>query len=138
MPDTIARRPPLNVVFLDNGLEPGDISTDNRIMMMIPSPCDTFQQRVLLCVASIPVGQVATYGQIAAMAGHARAARRVGAILRALPEGSRLPWHRVVNRLGALSLQGDAFLRQRRALQAEGVVVDERGYLDLARLRWRP
>ncbi|AOV97559.1 methyltransferase [Edwardsiella hoshinae] len=109
--------------------------------MTTPSPPDhhdTFQQRVLLCVAAIPVARVATYGQIAALAGHARAARRVGAILRALPEDTRLPWYRVVNRLGTLSLQGDAFLRQRRALQAEGIAVDEQGVLDLARWRWHP
>ncbi|EKS7765332.1 MGMT family protein [Edwardsiella piscicida] len=114
--------------------------SDNRAMTMTTSPPaqDDFRQRVLLCIAAIPVGRVATYGQIAAMAGHSRAARRVGAILRALPAGSALPWHRVVNRLGTLSLVGEGFTRQRSALQAEGIDVNADGRLDLARLRWQP
>lgn len=99
---------------------------------------DDFRQRVLLCIAAIPPGHVATYGQIAMMAGHSRAARQVGTILRTLPSGTPLPWHRVVNRLGSLSLTGEGLLRQRRALQAEGIHVDANGRLDLTRLRWQP
>ncbi|WP_395756342.1 MGMT family protein [Edwardsiella ictaluri] len=97
-----------------------------------------FRQRVLLCIAAIPAGRVATYGQIAMMAGHPRAARQVGTILRSLPTGTALPWHRVVNHLGALSLVGEDFTRQRSALQAEGIYVNADGRLDLTHLRWQP
>ena len=67
---------------------------------------DTFPQRVWQIVASIPEGYVATYGDIAHLAGSPRAARQVGGVLKRLPEGSTLPWHRVVNRHGDISLTG--------------------------------
>ena len=56
---------------------------------------DTFPRRVWQIVASIPQGYVATYGDIARLAGSPRAARQVGGVLKRLPEGSTLPWHRV-------------------------------------------
>ncbi|PPS59153.1 hypothetical protein CRX72_10600 [Pantoea sp. BRM17] len=62
--------------------------------------------------------------------------RQVGGVLRRLPPESTLPWHRVVNRYGQISLQGDDLLRQRDALEAEGVVVSEEGGIDMARYRW--
>ncbi|MBX0106500.1 MGMT family protein, partial [Salmonella enterica subsp. enterica serovar Typhi] len=65
---------------------------------------DTFPQRVWQIVASIPEGFVTTYGDVARLAGSPRAARQVGGVLKRLPEGSTLPWHRVVNRHGAISL----------------------------------
>lgn len=67
---------------------------------------DTFPQRVWQIVASIPEGFVTTYGDVARLAGSPRAARQVGGVLKRLPEGSTLPWHRVVNRHGAISLTG--------------------------------
>ncbi len=67
---------------------------------------DTFPQRVWHIVASIPEGYVTTYGDVARLAGSPRAARQVGGVLRRLPEGSTLPWHRVVNRHGDISLTG--------------------------------
>ncbi len=67
---------------------------------------DTFPQRVWQIVASIPEGCVTTYGEVARLAGSLRAARQVGGVLRRLPEGSTLPWHRVVNRHGAISSPG--------------------------------
>lgn len=84
---------------------------------------DTFPQRVWQIVASIPEGFVTTYGDVARLAGSPRAARQVGGVLKRLPEGSTLPWHRVVNRHGAISLTGPDLQRQRQALLAEGVVV---------------
>lgn len=71
------------------------------------------------------------------MAGSPRAARQVGGILSRLPSGSRLPWHRVVNRHGAISLQGEGFIRQRTALEAEGVQVSDDGQIALADYRWQ-
>ncbi|EHL3469140.1 MGMT family protein [Salmonella enterica] len=97
---------------------------------------DTFPQRVWQIVASIPEGFVTTYGDVARLAGSPRAARQVGGVLKRLPESSTLPWHRVVNRHGAISLTGPDLQRQRQALLAEGVVVSGSGQIDLQRYRW--
>lgn len=101
-------------------------------------PHPSFQQRIWQIVAAIPPGKVATYGDIARLAGSPRAARQVGGVLRRLPPGSTLPWHRVLNRHGAVSLQGDDLLRQRDALAAEGVEISDDGKIALARYRWQP
>ena len=98
---------------------------------------DTFPRRVYQILAAIPEGCVTTYGDIAQLAGSPRAARQVGGVLKRLPEGSRLPWHRVVNRMGTLSLAGPDFFRQRDALTAEGITVTADGKIDLSRYRWR-
>lgn len=80
-----------------------------------------FQERVWQAVHSIPKGKVASYGQIAAWAGHPRGARQVGRILSALPVGTRLPWHRVLGAGGRISLPGGSGEEQRRRLEKEGV-----------------
>jgi len=96
-------------------------------------------QRILALVDSIPRGRVATYGQIAREAGLPGRARQVGAVLRDLPQGSRLPWHRVLNAQGAISARpGPGYRAQRRLLRAEGVRFDQRGRVDLALFSWRP
>ena len=77
-----------------------------------------------------------TYGDVAKLAGSPRAARQVGGVLKRLPEGSTLPWHRVVNRHGTISLTGPDLQRQRQALLAEGVMVSGSGQIDLQRYRW--
>ena len=97
----------------------------------------SFEERVWQVVASIPPGRVATYGQVAELAGEPRRARQVGRVLGALPEGSRLPWHRVVNASGRSSLPGAAGEEQRRRLRAEGVRFTNRA-LRLADCRWQP
>ena len=97
---------------------------------------DTFPQRVWQIVASIPEGYVATYGDVAQLAGSPRAARQVGGVLKRLPEGSQRPWHRVVNRHGDISLTGPDLQRQRQALLAEGVQVSGSGHIDLQHYRW--
>ncbi|NDL65022.1 MGMT family protein [Acerihabitans arboris] len=99
-------------------------------------PIDTFRQRVFQIVDAIPRGRIATYGDVARLAGSPRAARQVGGILSRLPAGSRLPWHRVVNRLGGISLPGEDFIRQKTALEAEGVEFGPEGKIDLSRYRW--
>lgn len=98
---------------------------------------DSFQQRIWQIVAAIPYGRVATYGDVALLAGSPRAARQVGGVLSRLPQDTTLPWYRVVNRHGEISLQGDSLLRQRDALEAEGVEVSDDGRLDLAIWRWQ-
>lgn len=97
---------------------------------------DSFQQRVFQVIAAIPPGCVTTYGEVALMAGTPRAARRVGRVLKHLPAGSKLPWHRVINSSGQISLTGADLDRQRDALQAEGVEVSSSGRVSLARYRW--
>ena len=97
---------------------------------------DSFPQRVWQIVASIPEGVVTTYGEVARLAGSPRAARQVGGVLSRLPEGTTLPWHRVVNRHGMISLQGDQQIRQRDALEAEGIEVSDEGQLNLETYRW--
>ena len=95
-------------------------------------------QRIFAMVDSIPRGKVATYGQIAAEAGLPRRARLVGRALRDLPEGSELPWHRVVNARGEISPRpGRGYPRQRKLLEAEGVRFGRGGRIDLARFGWR-
>lgn len=98
-------------------------------------PSETVSERVWLAVASIPSGQVATYGQIAALASLPGGARRVGRVLARLPSDSRLPWHRVVSASGRISLPGEAGERQRRLLQAEGVECPA-GRVSLHRHHW--
>lgn len=99
-------------------------------------PEDSFPQRVWQIVAAIPEGYVTTYGDVARLAGSPRAARQVGGVLKRLPEGSTLPWHRVVNRHGIISLTGPDLQRQRQALLAEGVQVSGSGQIDLQHYRW--
>jgi methylated-DNA-protein-cysteine methyltransferase-like protein len=92
-------------------------------------------------VRRVPRGRVATYGQIAALAGLGRQARLAGYALHALPDGSPLPWHRVLGAGGRLSLMRTdpaTGLTQRLRLEREGVRFDARGRVDLERFGWRP
>jgi len=86
-------------------------------------------------VRMIPVARVATYGQIARLAGFAGQARRVGYALHNLPDDSDVPWHRVVNRNGRVSL-ADAGPLQKSMLVSEGVVFDTSGTVDLSVFQW--
>ena len=101
---------------------------------------DQNDQRIHAMVDSIPAGRVATYGQVAREAGLPGRARLVGRALRNLPEGSTLPWHRVLNASGKISLSpGSTGCRaQRRLLESEGVQFDPRGRIDLRRFGWQP
>lgn len=112
---------------------------------MTPSPNDTlapaaaasFRERVLAVVRAIPAGRVATYGQVALLAGAPRAARQVGGVLHRSGTDERLPWHRVVNASGGISTHKvGAGTLQEALLRAEGVPVGPDG-IDLKRYRWR-
>lgn len=90
-------------------------------------------------IRRIPRGWVATYGQVATMAGLPRRARLVGRLLQRLDPAVKIPWHRVVNARGEISYSlsrngGDAL--QRRLLEKEGIEFDADGRLDLDRCRW--
>lgn len=101
---------------------------------------DRLRERIYAVVARIPRGRVATYGQVAALAKIGAQPRLVGYALAALPDGTRLPWHRVVNAQGRVSPRAtpgwDAL--QRALLEREGVTFDSRGRIDLVRLCWTP
>lgn len=90
-------------------------------------------------VSRIPRGRVATYGQIAELAGIAGQPRRVGYALSALPDGSAVPWQRVVNAKGEISLRAHSGAEnlQRKLLRAEGVMFDRNGRISMARFQWR-
>ena len=91
-------------------------------------------------VRRIPVGRVATYGQVAALAGMPGAARQVGWALSALDAEEDVPWHRVINAQGEISPRGDreAADLQRALLASEGVELSRRGRVDLGRYAWTP
>jgi len=82
-----------------------------------------FTEQVLDIIRSIPPGKVMTYGQIAAVAGNPRGARQVSRILHSLSGTYHLPWHRVINSQGGISLTGEAGFVQKQMLQQEGIVV---------------
>jgi methylated-DNA-protein-cysteine methyltransferase-like protein len=98
-----------------------------------------FTLSVIKVISSIPMGKVATYGGVAGMAGNARAARQVVRILHTSSEQENLPWHRVINKEGRISLRpmqgGD---EQRKLLEREGVEFDAQGRIDLERFLWCP
>jgi methylated-DNA-protein-cysteine methyltransferase-like protein len=95
-------------------------------------------ERIWQVVAAIPRGRVSTYGEVARRAGLPGAARRAGAALRALPPGTRIPWHRVINAGGRISLPpgSDPWHTQRQRLEAEGVEFKLNGSVDLQRFGW--
>ena len=92
-------------------------------------------ERIFAVVRRIPAGRVATYGQIARPVGRPRSARQIGYAMHRCPPG--LPWHRVINAQGRISLPADSTsaLTQRRRLLEEGVVFVG-GRIDLARYGW--
>jgi len=96
--------------------------------------------RIWRVAARVPRGRVATYGQVARLAGLPRGARQAGYALHALPAGSRVPWQRVVNARGEISPRSDELgeREQRALLEAEGIEFDARGRIDLVRFGWRP
>lgn len=89
-------------------------------------------------MAQIPFGKVATYGQIAAILDHPRAARTVGWALHGIPEGLDLPWHRVVNAQGCVSItcRTHSADEQRRRLEREGVRFDAQDRIPLRAFLW--
>lgn len=104
--------------------------------MVVQEP--NINQRIWQVVAAIPTGKVCTYGEVAARAGLPGAARRVGAALRALPTETGIPWHRVINASGRISLPPSSPSRnaQRERLLIEGVVFKSNGAIDLKKFRW--
>lgn len=96
-------------------------------MMNVDSTHSPFMQKVIQVIRSIPPGNVVSYGQVATYCGVPRAARQVGWTLRHL-EGVHMPWWRVVNNEGRISIQGNLHndkALQKKLLEQEGVQVDD-------------
>ncbi len=100
----------------------------------------TPNERIYAVVRRIPRGRVATYGQVAELAGMARRARQVGYALNRLPDDSGVPWHRVVNARGEISARAipDDGRYQRILLTSEGVQFSPAGRIALERHLWKP
>ena len=101
-----------------------------------------FAEKVISNANNIPRGWVATYGQIAAMVHTPRAARVVGLVLKNLPHNTKVPWHRVINVRGMISIENLSVPKdeQVRRLQKEGIEVkfrDENWWVDLRKYLWK-
>ncbi len=98
-----------------------------------------FSADVIRVLKAIPRGCVVTYGQVAALAGSPRAARQVVRLLNAYSSSEELPWHRVINKQGGISLEkGNGYELQKSLLIKEGVKFDRDDRINLARYQWRP
>jgi methylated-DNA-protein-cysteine methyltransferase-like protein len=91
--------------------------------------------KIYRIVLMVPFGRVATYGQIARKAGLGHQARLVGYALHNLPDDSIVPWHRVINARGMISLRGSANL-QKLLLENESIVFNAKGRIDLNKYLW--
>ncbi|MDP6977373.1 MAG: MGMT family protein [Myxococcota bacterium] len=103
------------------------------------APAASNYRRIYAVVRRIPRGKVATYGQVAELAELRGHARQVGYALHATPDDVEIPWQRVINAKGEVSTRVDPMMEglQRSLLEAEGVVFDRHGRVDLDRFRWR-
>lgn len=99
----------------------------------------TKDQKIWQVVAAIPPGKVASYGQVAAMAGLGRQARYIGRALGKLPTGHSIPWFRVIRSNGQIAFPegSDAFETQVGRLRSEGVEV-VKGHISMSRFQWQP
>jgi len=99
----------------------------------------TFYLRTIDIIKRIPKGKVATYGQIAAFAGNYRAARQVAYVLHSSSRKENLPWHRVVNSKGSISLKSSSgYEVQKKFLKKEGIIFKKDDCIDLKRFLWLP
>jgi methylated-DNA-protein-cysteine methyltransferase-like protein len=113
-----------------------DIVTDDRA---VRKASDTYH-RIYAVVRQIPPGKVATYGDVASLAGLPRQARLVGYALHALSANSEVPWHRVINAKGGISTRHarpGADIEQLARLRAEGIKFNSNGRTSLPQVRWR-
>lgn len=95
-----------------------------------------FTSRLLDIIKNIPYGRVITYGRVAEIAGNPRAARQVAWVLNAY-SNNNLPWHRIINSKGMISLKrGQGFEIQKVMLEEEGIFVDDKGRINLQKYIW--
>jgi methylated-DNA-protein-cysteine methyltransferase-like protein len=118
----------------------GNPATQRKIAREKEDRAPRFFVHVYRLVSDVPKGKVVTYGQVAALLGAPRAARAVGTALRYLPRpfSRTVPWQRVINAAGGISLRGDVSRaeEQRWLLEAEGIEFDRQGKVNLKRYRW--
>lgn len=99
---------------------------------------DQFLVHITAVLHQIPHGKVTTYGTLAHMAGYPGHSRQVGRALSNLPNNTKLPWHRVVNSQGKISLKGSAAELQEKLLVQEGIEIGPNGKIALAIYLWKP
>lgn len=97
-----------------------------------------FSKKVISFIKKIPKGKVATYGQIAKLAGKPQGSRGVAWILHSCSKSHALPWQRVLNSKGKISFPPTtaSYVRQKRLLQKEGIEFGEQGQIDLKKFQW--
>jgi len=98
----------------------------------------TFTEKGVDAIRRIPRGKVATYGLVAMIAGNRHGARQLVRILHTQSGKHDLPWHRVINSKGTISLTGEGYRIQRQMLEKEGVEFDGKGKVDFKRFLWKP
>ena len=98
-----------------------------------------FSKKVIALIQKIPKGNVATYGQIAKLAGKPQGSRGVAWILNSSSEAHKLPWHRVLNSKGMISFPvGSAsFKKQKKLLLSEGIEFDKNNAIDMNQFQWK-
>lgn len=97
-----------------------------------------FSEKIVLIIKNIPKGKVLSYGSIAALAGSPRAARQVTRILHSSSKKHNLPWHRVVNSKGGISLKHpEDYALQRELLEADGVEFSLNDRIDFKEYFWK-
>lgn len=98
----------------------------------------TKEDKIYTVMANIPCGCVASYGQVAAMAGLASNARLVGRLLKRMPKGSIIPWHRVINSQGKISFPDGSpqYIKQYQLLQSEGIIF-KNGKVNMRIYQWQ-
>lgn len=96
-----------------------------------------FSERVIKIIQDIPPGKVLTYGSIAAAAGNPGGARLVTRLIHSCTKKYNLPWHRVINSNGQISLKGEGALKQQSLLEAEGIEFQNGKTIDLSRYLWK-
>ncbi len=92
---------------------------------------EDFTHVIIDIIRNIPEGKVMSYGQIARVAGNPRAARQVSRILHSMSKKYKLPWHRVINSKGEISLQGEGYASQKWLLEQEGILFHKTSKIDL-------
>jgi methylated-DNA-protein-cysteine methyltransferase-like protein len=98
-----------------------------------------FTERAITIMKQIPAGKVMSYGQVAALAGSPRGARQIVRILHSMSRKYDIPWHRVINAKGEIGFKDERQLfEQKRRLEMEQIVIDEKNRIDLDKYRYLP
>lgn len=102
-------------------------------------PSSDFFRKVVLLIKRIPSGKVATYGQIAALAGKEQGSRGVAWILHSCSTAYQLPWHRVINSQGKISFPSDTrnYRIQKKRLEQEGVEMNSSKKYNMEKYQWK-